>query len=267
MKLTIGCTTRPYADLSFAEACRAIAAAGYTDVAVFGNAGIGPDSAQEEVLAARQAAKDAGVVPSMLLSSAPLERGVEEAVAAYKRIVDHAATLGATWLLDTGTGKEAFYEDYFATMKQVAPYAAEAGVQITLKPHGGITLTTEDLITAYHRVAHPAFGICYDPGHIIYYSKGAERPETRVAQVAPLVKTGIIKDCIVRDGKPDVMVTPGEGWVDFEAVLTGLVGGGFRGPLYVECVGGKALDEVDQNVRRTFGFVQQIVSGLPDQVS
>lgn len=39
MKLTIGCTTRPYSAWSFEEACEHILAAGYTDVAVFSNLG------------------------------------------------------------------------------------------------------------------------------------------------------------------------------------------------------------------------------------
>lgn len=258
----IGCTTRPYAAVSFQEACRRIAAAGYTDVAVFSRPGLGPDSSREEVLAARAIAHDAGLAPSMLLARANLEAGLKEAIAGYKRLIDHAATLDATWLLDTGTGNEALFEDYFLLMRQVAPYAQAAGVQITLKPHGGITLSSDDLIAAYHQVDHPAFGICYDPGNIIYYSNGQERPETHIARVAPLVKTGIIKDCIVRDGKPDVMITPGEGWVNFQAVLSGLVDGGFDGPLYVECVGGESLDEIDRNVRHTLSFVRDILSGL-----
>ncbi len=160
MKLTSGCTTRPYSSLAFAEACRHIAAAGYTDVALFRTAGVRSESSREEVL--------------------------------------------------------------------------------------------------------PAFGICYDPGNIIYYTRGKERPETHVSEVAPLVTTGIIKDCVLRDDIPDVMITPGEGLVGFDAVLSALVEGGFRGPLYVECVGGESLDEVDQNVRRTLVYIQGILSGLPD---
>jgi sugar phosphate isomerase/epimerase len=67
---------------------------------------------------------------------------------------------------------------------------------------------------------------------------------------------------VVEDGKPDVMVTAGEGLVDFDKVLSGLVAGGFRGPLYVECVGGKELEEIDRNVKSTLGFVKDILAGL-----
>jgi sugar phosphate isomerase/epimerase len=187
----------------------------------------------------------------MLLAHAQLDQGIEKAVADYRRLIDTAALLGAKWLLDLGSSQIERRAAYIATMRQVAPYAHQAEIGISLKPHGGITLTTPDLIAIHHEVDHPAFGISYDPGNIIYYTKGEERPLMHVREVAPLVTTVIIKDCVLDKGKPDVLVTPGEGWVDFPAVLSALASGGFCGPLYVECVGGETLDEIDENVRRT----------------
>ena len=262
MKHTIGCTTRPYGSLTFTEACEHIAAAGYTDVAVFANAGQVPvqaDSTDTEIAETRKAAADTGLAPSMLIGSTKLNAGLEAAVDDYKRLIDNAAALGTKWLLDCGTGNEAHYADYFELMRQAAPHAAEMGVNITMKPHGGISLTVQDLLDANEKVNHPAFGICYDPGNIIYYTKGDLRPETDVAIAAPKVTTTIIKDCAVEDGVPDVMVTPGEGLVDFETVLNGLVSGGFDGPLYVECVGGTAVDEINRNTRATLKFVSDIL--------
>ena len=263
MKYTIGCTTRPYGSLTFAEACEHIAAAGYTDVAVFANAGQVPvqaNSTDAEIAETRKAAADAGLVPSMLIGSTKLNLGLEAAVDDYKRLINNTAALGTKWLLDCGTGNEAHYADYFELMRQVAPHAAEMGVNITMKPHGGISLTVQDLLDADEKVNHPAFGICYDPGNIIYYTKGDLRPETDVAIAAPKVTTTIIKDCAVEDGVPDVMVTPGEGLVDFETVLNGLVSGGFDGPLYVECVGGTTVDEINRNTKATLKFVSDILA-------
>jgi sugar phosphate isomerase/epimerase len=256
MHWTLGCTTRPYAGLNLADACAHIAAAGYTDVALFGGAGVASDSDREAVLAARQTVQDAGLVPSMVLARAQLERDLPEAVADYCRLIDNAALLGADWLLDLGSGKTELRQTYIDLMRQVAPYAQQAGIGISLKPHGGITLTTADLIALHQEVDHPAFGICYDPGNLIYYTKGEERPEMHVAEVAPLTTTAIVKDCTLEDGQPDVMVTPGEGLVDFRTVLAALVAGGFGGPLYLECVGGETLDEIDANVRRTRAFLR-----------
>ena len=147
-------------------------------------------------------------------------------------------------------------------MRGVSIHAEIAGVGLTLKPHGGITLTIDDLIDAFDKVSHPAFGICYDPGNIIYYTKGELHPAPDIARIAPIVTTGIIKDCLVTDSVPDVMVTPGEGLVDFEKALGGLIEGSFRGLLYVECVAGKKLDEINKNVKSSRKFIGDILAKL-----
>lgn len=265
MKLTIGCATRPYSACSFAEACEHIAVAGYTDVAVFANKGkvsIRSDSTSQEIADTRKAAADSGLAPSLLIGGLKLQLGLSAAVEDYKKLIANTALLGAKWLLDGGTSNKEHYEIYYEAMCQAAPYAQQAGISITLKPHGGITLTIEDLIKAYEKVNHPAFGISYDPGNIIYYTKGELRPEPQIDSIAPKVNTGIIKDCIVKDGVPEVMITPGEGFVDFQKVLLGLVRGGFRGPLYVECLGGKDLDELDKSAKATREFISGILEKL-----
>ena len=64
------------------------------------------------------------------------------------------------------------------------------------------------------------------------------------------------------EGKPDVMVTAGDGLVDFHRILSGLIGGGFNGPLYVECVGSSEPDQVDRDLAFTLGYVKGILTGL-----
>ena len=151
MDLVIGCTTRPYAALSFADACGHIAAAGYSDAAVFRNKGeiaVHADSTPDHIATARKIVADAGLVPSMLIGSTKLDLGLDSAVDNYKRLIDNVAALGVTWLLDCGTGNEAHFDAYFELMRRAAPHAQEAGVHITMKPHGGISLTAEDLLDA-----------------------------------------------------------------------------------------------------------------------
>ncbi len=199
---------------------------------------------------------------SMLIGPTKLDLGLESAVDDYRRLIDNAAALGSKWLLGFGTSKEEQYEDYYEMLCKTVPHAGDVGVSITLKPHGGITLDADYLLEAVERVNHPAFGICMDPGNIIYYTKGAQRPETDVDRLAPKVNTGIIKDCSIMNDTPEVMVTPGEGLVDFERILGGLTNNGFRGPLYVECVGGTQIDEIDRNVKATRKFVEDILAKL-----
>lgn len=276
MKLLLGCTTRPYNQLSFSEACARIADAGYSDVAVF--AGKTPpseadgetqskipvrsDSTETEIVRARQAALASGLRPSLLLSSTSLDLGLEGALAEYKKLIDNAVTLGAHWLLECGTANQEHYDDYCTLMKEAAKHAESKGITIVLKPHGGISYSIGDLKSVYERVSQPAFRLCYDPGNIVYYSSGALVPHEDLESIAGLVDVCIIKDCVVENGKPDVMVTPGQGVVDFPAVLSGLVDGGFTGPVYVECVGGATMDEIHNNVTRTHSYISEMVGRL-----
>lgn len=266
MELIIGSTTRPYNALPFAAACERIAKAGYTDVAVFAHDSIMPvdsDSSSEQVAAAKKATADAGVNPSMLLGRTLLDRGVDGAVDAYKQLLDNAAALGSRWILELGTGKEEFYGIYPTVMQRAAEHAETLGVGISLKPHGGISLTARELIDLYKQVDRPAFAVSYDPGNIIHYTRGEVRPETEVDQIAQYTSTAIIKDCILDpDNNPTVNVTAGDGLVNFQRVLSGLVSGEFNGPLYVECVGSQEPDGVDRDLAFTLGYIKGILLGL-----
>ncbi|WP_028453243.1 sugar phosphate isomerase/epimerase family protein [Chitinilyticum aquatile] len=257
--MNTGCTTRPYQELDFPRACAAIAAAGFSEVAVYYNASAAgtpaiPVTAQStaaDVAAARQAASAAGLTPSLLLGGWQPDLELAAAIDDYRRLIDNAAALGACWLLDLGCDQRELRADYLALMQAVAPHAEAAGITITLKPHGGIALTAADLLALYGTVAHPAFRLCFDPGNFIYYSAGAIRPEDCVDALAPHCATAIIKDCVLGPGGPDVMVTPGEGLVDFPQIFRQLRAGGFSGPVYLECVAGNSADDRDENVRRT----------------
>ncbi|MDA0710914.1 MAG: TIM barrel protein [bacterium] len=270
MDLTIGSTTRPYAGLSYEEAFARIGKAGYTDVAIFANQSgdervipVRSDSTAAEIAAVKAAAASAGVAPSMVLGRAQLDQGLDGAVTDYKKLLDNAAALGVRWILELGTSKEAFYEIYPQVMRQAAAHAHSLGLGISLKPHGGISLTARELIDLCEKVNHAAFSVSYDPGNIIYYTKGEVRPESEVGEIAAITSTAIIKDCVIRDdGKPDVNVTAGDGLVEFYTVLSGLVGGGFSGPLYVECVGSSLPDDVDRDLAFTRGYVKGVLTSL-----
>jgi sugar phosphate isomerase/epimerase len=258
----IGSTTRPYNQLTFAEACERIARAGYSDVAVFAHdrqMPVDSESTAEQIADARKAATDAGLAPSMVLGRTHLELGLDAATDDYKRLIDNSASLGAKWILELGTGKVDQYADYPKLMKGVADHAASTGVGISLKPHGGISLTAQELIDLHDQVDHPAFRISYDPGNIIYYTKGEVRPESEVELISSRTSTLIIKDCTLDGEKPDVMVTAGDGLVDFAFVIGKMEEGGFDGPMYVECVGATAPDEVDADLSRTHAFISGLI--------
>lgn len=266
MILKLGATTRPWHTWSFDQACASIAHAGYEEVSIYLNEGKIPvtsTSSPEEIAETSAIIKKYDLVPTMLLGSPRLDLSIDDAVADFKKLIDNASALGCKWLMNGGTANPSLYDKFFEIMRQSAPYAEQKGIEILLKPHGGLGLTGKDLVKAVEIVNHPAFRICYDPGNIIYYTKGAVRPETDVDDVAEFVTFCIIKDCLIKeDGNPDVWIMPTEGLVDFPIVLGKLVKAGFRGPLHVECLGGSELDDVNERAWKTREWLEKLVENL-----
>jgi len=266
MTFTFGSTTRPWDKWSFEQACQSISNAGYEEVSVYLHSGIIPvtsDSTQEDIESAAGIIKKYDLTPSMLLGSPKLDIDTDAAVADFIKLIDASAMLGVRWLMNGGTENPALYEKYYEIMRQTAPYAGKKGIQILLKPHGGLGLTAKDLVFSVEHVNLPALRICYDPGNVIYYTKGKVRPGADVDDVAELVVFCIIKDCIIKaDGSPDVWILPGEGLVDFSTVLSKLVNSGFAGPLHVECLGGAELDDINLRAWKTREWLEKIVDNL-----
>lgn len=262
---TLGATTRPWHAFSFEVACQCIAEAGYTDVAIYANEGKIPltaTSTEEEIEATLATVRRYGLKASMLLGGPDLTGDPTHAIQNYRRLVDVAAKAGIRYLMNGGTENPTTYDRFFEITREVAPYAASRGVELQLKPHGGIGLTGKDLRKAWERVGNPAFTICYDPGNIIYYTRGAVRPEPDVVDVADCVTTCIVKDCVVVDGKPDVWIQPGTGWINFKSVFGTLARSGFRGPLYVECLGGSERDDINRRARETYEWLKALLREL-----
>ena len=152
-------------------------------------------------------------------------------------MVDQAAALGIEHLIDFGLHGDDSAEAYVAMMRAVAPYAARRGLAISMKLHdslAGPEAILDGQVAIFEAIGHPAFGLCMDPGNIIYYTAASNGfdyrlPTEGLAEVAHCFNTMIVKDCVVdeagapnvqhggapnppeRDGKPNVMVQPGEG--------------------------------------------------------
>jgi sugar phosphate isomerase/epimerase len=55
------------------------------------------------------------------------------------------------------------------------------------------------------------------------------------------------------------MVTAGDGLVDFPFVIDKMREGGFRGPMYVECVGSTEPDDVGADLKRTHAYITGLI--------
>lgn len=260
--IDLGCMNRPWAKHPFDEALAGIARAGFQsfgllnnwnqDVKVTGDS----DDAEADALGAR--IRDAGLALRMIPCSVPLDRGHDDAVGFVRNLARHAERLGVKILLEMGSSNPDRYGDYFAVMRDAAPAAADHGVTIALKPHGGLSTTSGDCLRAVERVDHPAYRLTYDPGNLLYYA--GEAPEPALETLRPYVVAMCIKDETGGNG-PDraVDLTPGDGDVNFAAIIQSLRDSGFEGPAIVETLAPGTVDEVNAHAARAHRFLSSLI--------
>ena len=260
MPLELGCFNRPWAQWDYEDALAGMAAAGYTLTGFMRQqkaALVGPDSTAEQLEQLKATVAQHGLQPSTVLGAHSLHLPMADAVAEFKRFIDNVALVGAKYILSCGTSKQEQYETYYELMKQSAGYAADKGVVLTLKPHGGISATSRELLRALQRVDHANFHIYYDPGNVHYYT--GESAAEDVKHIAERVVAMCIKDN-TGGARGDVNIEPGTGEVDFDAVFGTLRDAGFDGPCIVECLGGDAPEAVNESAKRTYEFLLKFAS-------
>ncbi len=267
----IGCYTRPWSNLEYREAFDAVAEAGFKYVGLMTTQ---PPKrlvmpAATTVDEARQIGEEAEKRGLRIVSNygggIGVGKSLQDGIDDMKRLIDACQAAGCPSLLMGGIGNENLFPVYYKAIAETCDYAAEKGVAIVIKPHGGLNATGPQLRKCIEAVGHDNFRLWYDPGNIFYYSEGALDPVDDAATVDGLVTGMCVKDftMAVEDDKPvrNVSITPGTGKVDFPAVLARLKQGGFSsGPLVVECVAPSddpkvVLDEA----RKVRAFLEKLV--------
>lgn len=186
--------------------------------------------------------------------SLPLDEQIKD----VRKQVDNAHTLGTEWLLTFGVEKPEHYETYYKVMADTADYCADKKIKLVMKPHGGGSGSSEEILRCIKAVNKPNFKIWYDAGNIIYYT--GKDPVEELKPVAQYVTGFCAKDCDKQKG--DVFVQFGEGKVDFKAVFTELKNAGFNGPVMVECAAGKTFDEVTANAKANRLYLEKVFAEL-----
>jgi sugar phosphate isomerase/epimerase len=249
----LGCFTRPFDQHDYRAALDAIAAAGFQHCGIMTAKGkswviINEDTTPE---AAAQVGADAKARGLSVLSVyadwktiEPFAKGAE----ALRRLVDHCAACGSPSLMLGGTSDERLAAAYYHAIAGCCPYAAAKGIGLTIKPHGGLNATGPQCRKLIASVNQPHFRLWYDPGNIFYYSDGKVDPAEDAATVDGLVVGISAKDFLP---PKEVMVTPGNGRVDFPKVLARLRQGGFRaGPVLIETLAQGDLKHVTAEARK-----------------
>jgi sugar phosphate isomerase/epimerase len=159
-----------------------------------------------------------------------------------------------------GVADEKISSIYYKAIAECCDYAMEKGIAISIKPHGGLNATGLQCRKIAQMVNHKNFGIWYDPGNIYYYSNGKRSPVLDATDVDGFVMGMSVKDYL---HPKEVLVTPGDGKVDFPAVMWQLQKGGFKsGPLVIECLKLGNLKEITAEARKARLFLEELTESL-----
>jgi len=258
----IGCYTRPWAKYDYREALDAIAEAGFKYAGLMTtNTKTGlvisvATTLEEAEQVGREVKKRGLKIPSVYGGGIPVEKSLEAGIEGLKKLIDNCAACGAGNLMMGGVGNDKLYDAYYKAIAECCGYAAEKGIGISVKPHGGLNATGPQCRKTIERVNHKNFRIWYDPGNILFYSDGKLDPVADAATVDGLVVGMCIKDY---KHPRRVDVTPGTGQVDFAGVLARLKQGGFTGgPLIVECLEPGDLEQTLAEAKKARQFLEEL---------
>lgn len=263
VKWHIGCLNRPWTRWPLDEALKAISAAGFKSTGLLTRTReepfIAADATPEYLdgLMKRIAASGLSATMGALRSrhDIPLEDSIRE----VRKQIDNALLLKLKYVLSFGADKPEEYTHYYKVVSDAAAYAAEKGIKVAMKPHGGISGASDEILRVIKTVNHPNFSIWYDAGNIIYYT--GKDPVGEIEPIAQHVTGFCAKDCA--EPKGDVMIQFGTGKVDFVGVFKKLKSAGFQGPVMVECCKvGQTAEETAGYARANREFIERVMAAL-----
>lgn len=262
----IGCYTRPWAKYDYQIALDQIAEAGYSYAGLMSTNTpsrlvISVATEPEEAEQVREEVEKRGLeVPSVWGGRIPVDESLEAGIVGLRKIIDSCAIVGAGNLLMGGVSKPELHDPYYKAIGECCDYAAEKGVGLSIKPHGGSNATGPQIRATLEEVDCPNFRVWYDPGNIFFYSDGELDPVDDASEVDGLVVGMSVKD--YRHPR-DVSVTPGTGQVNFREVLSLLKKGGFTsGPLIVETLAEGDLESTLEEAKKARLFLEDLVREL-----
>ena len=259
----IGCFNRAWTNWGYDDALDGSSAAGYKLTGLltgqrgeaFTSAAATPEYLDKLKKRITQRGLEVNMTAIRFRPDAPLE----ENIADLRKQIENAARLEIKFMLTFGVDNPAHYENFYRLMADAAAQGEKRGLHIVLKPHGGGSGASEEILRCVEKVAHPNFKIWYDAGNIIYYT--GKDPLTELEPIARHVTGFCAKDCPAPKG--EVMSQFGTGKVDFKAVFAKLKSVGFNGPIMVEGVKvGATPDETTANARANREYLEKVLASI-----
>ena len=262
-KWPIGCFNRPWTNWSYDEALDGIAGAGYKLTGLLsghrGEAFTSSNATPAYLDELKQRIAQRGLAVNMTAIRFRPEASLAENIEDVRKQIDNAARLELKFMLTFGVDKPEHYDNFYRLMSDAAAEGEKRGLRIVMKPHGGGSGASDEILRCIEKVARPNFKIWYDAGNIIYYT--GKDPVKELHPIARYVTGFCAKDC--PGPKGEVMSQFGTGKVDFKGVFEGLKAAGFDGPLMVEGVQvGATAAETTANARANREFLERVLGPI-----
>ena len=264
----IGCFNRPWLGSKedpwkYEVALDGIKAAGYKLTGMLTRTGkepfIGSDATPEYLTELKQKIAARGLAVNMGALRIKFDLPLADQIKDTRQQIDNGRTMGVQYLLTFGANNPKQYEDYYKLMQDATAYAQERGLKVVLKPHGGASGASEEIMRCLDKVKHPNFKVWFDAGNILYYT--GKDPLEQLKPIADKVTGFCAKDCDKQRG--EVWLNFGTGKIDFPALFAELKGAGFNGPIMVECCAlGKSPDIVTANARKNREYLEKVLALL-----
>lgn len=259
----IGCFNRAWTKWSYDDALDGIQAAGYKLTGLLtgqrGEAFTSPTATPEYLDSLKKRVAQRGLTLNMTTIQFRPDGLLDDNLANVRKQIENAARLELKFMLTFGVDKPTQYDNFYRLMAAAAAEGDKHGLRIVLKPHGGGSGASEEILRCLEKVAHPNFKIWYDAGNIIYYTG-----KDPVAELEPIVRsvTGFCaKDC--PGPKGEVMSQFGTGKVDFKGVFAKLKSAAFQGPIMVEGIKvGSTPQETTANARANREYLEKVLASL-----
>lgn len=263
VKWQVGCFNRPFTKWPFDQALKAIKAAGYKTTGLLTRTKdepfIAADATSEYLEGLKKRIAASGLTSNMGALRSRHNIPIEDSVRELQKQIDNARFLSLKYVMSFGADKPEEFAHYTKAMAEAARYAQAKGVKLVMKPHGGISGASDEILRVIKEVNHPNFSIWYDAGNIIYYT--GKDPVAEIAPIARHITGFCAKDC--GDLRGDVMIQFGEGKVDFAAVFKKLKSAGFNGPVVVECCKvAETLEATAANARANREFLENVMASI-----
>jgi sugar phosphate isomerase/epimerase len=278
--MKLGCSTILFGGYSLDEALDGIAKAGYAGIELCARPGMAPHVEMGKPDSYYLNIRDKVAARGLFIESMAGTGGISISSDDFPQVLEAAKLMGVPFIAEGAGGESPQVEDdrfspefesslrgFVDIVNHAAEHAAAYGVKLTIKPHVGTAVySQETILRAMKEVDREWVGINYDPSHIWRSAELQQDPVEVLKAVKEYVFTLRIRDNRASRERPIGPVEkqiPGNGAMDLPALAEVMKTIEQAPCATLEIVGthggtGYALEDVQDVIERAFAYLQPL---------